>query len=236
VRTDYHYPDKLRRTEGRDPAMSPAGRTVTGVTGDQRDVPASFAAALASLRARRLRPEVRLAEIPGPSRIAPFSAALEGEVLESRGGADPDADGAELATGRFVVLHDPAGQETWRGTFRVVTLVRATLEPDLAADPLLADVAWTWVTEVLDALPHDGGPGAVAAGGTVTRVLSQSFGALEGTPEGVDLEIRASWTPTSTDLGAHLGAWADLMVTAAGLPPLPEGVTALPTRRNTVEP
>jgi hypothetical protein len=218
---------------------------VTGVTGDQRDVPASFAAALASLRARRLRPEVRLAEIPGPSRIAPFSAALEGEVLAGRGAAghggpgfDAGAGGAELATGRFVVLHDPDGQETWRGTFRVVTLVRATLEPELAADPLLADVAWSWVTEALDTLPPEpgGGPGAVAEGGTVTRVLSQSFGALAGTPDGVDLEIRASWTPTSTDLGAHLAVWADLMVTAAGLPPLPDGVTALPTRRNTVEP
>lgn len=202
---------------------------MTGVTGDQRDVPASFVAALASLRARRLRPEMRLAEIPGPSRIAPFSAALEGEVLEA---------GAELATGRFVVLHDPAGQDTWRGTFRVVTLVRATLEPELAADPLLADVAWSWVTEAIDTLPPDsaGGTGAIAAGGTVTRVLSQSFGALEGTPDGVDLEIRASWTPTSTDLGAHLAVWADIMVTAAGLPPLPDGVTALPTRRNTVGP
>lgn len=219
--------------------MSAGGRTVTGVTGDQRDVPASFAAALASLRARRLRPEVHLAEIPGPSRIAPFSAALEGEVLAGRGGPRLDAgdEGSELATGRFVVLHDPDGQETWRGTFRVVTLVRATLEPELAADPLLADVAWSWVTEVLDTLPgHSGGPGAVAVGGTVTRVLSQSFGALEGTPDGVDLEIRASWTPTTTDLGAHLGVWGDLMVTAAGLPPLPDGVTALPTRRNTVEP
>jgi hypothetical protein len=230
------------------------------VTGDQRDIPDSFVAALASLRARRLRPEVHLAEIPGPSRIAPFSAALEGEVLAAPRGAgrglpgvEADAEGAELATGRFVVLHDPAGQETWRGTFRVVTLVRATLEPELAADPLLADVAWSWVTEALDTLPSHataaaetaagtavgggvGGGGALAVGGTVTRVLSQSFGALAGTPEGVDLEIRASWTPTTTDLGAHLAVWADLMVTAAGLPPLPDGVTALPTRRNTVEP
>jgi hypothetical protein len=216
--------------------MSPAGRTVNGVTGDQRDVPAPFAAALDSLRARRLRPEVRLAEIPGPSRIAPFSVALEGEVLAgraTRAGPETTAEeDDEVATGRFVVLHDPDGQETWRGTFRVVTLVRATLEPELAADPLLADVAWSWVTECLEAA----GVPAVAAGGTVTRVLSQSFGALSGTPDAVDLEIRASWTPTDTDLGAHLAVWADLMAMAGGLPPLPDGVTALPARRNTVEP
>jgi hypothetical protein len=209
------------------------------VTGDQREVPAPFAAALASLRAQRLRPEVRLAEIPGPTRIAPFSVALEGEVLLGPGNAGPGGgpgrageDAAEVATGRFVVLHDPDGQETWRGTFRVVTLVRATLEPELAADPLLAEVAWSWVTETLDAA----GVEPIALGGTVTRVLSQSFGALAGTPDGVDLELRASWTPVGTDLGAHLAVWADLMSTAGGLPPLPEGVTALSPRRNTVGP
>ena len=49
-----------------------------------------------------------------------------------------DADDDELGTGRFVLLHDPAGHETWQGTFRVVTFVRATLEPELAADPLVA--------------------------------------------------------------------------------------------------
>jgi hypothetical protein len=209
------------------------------VTGDQREVPAPFAAALASLRAQRLRPEVRLAEIPGPTRIAPFSVALEGEVLAGPGGGAGGGpggrageDATEVATGRFVVLHDPDGQETWRGTFRVVTLVRATLEPELAADPLLAEVAWSWVTETLDAA----GVEPIALGGTVTRVLSQSFGALAGTPDGVDLELRASWTPVGTDLGQHLAVWADLMSTAGGLPPLPEGVTALSPRRNTVGP
>lgn len=205
------------------------------MTGDQREVPAPFVAALASLRAQRLRPEVRLAEIPGPARIAPFGVALEGEVLAGRAGArGPDAHGhepGELATGRFVVLHDPDGQETWRGTFRVVTLVRATLEPEFAADPLLAEVAWSWVTESLERA----GVEHLALGGTVTRVLSQSFGALAGTPDGVDLELRASWTPVGTGLGEHLGVWADLMSTAGGLPPLPDGVTAL-TRRNTVGP
>ncbi|WP_098465270.1 DUF3000 domain-containing protein [Isoptericola jiangsuensis] len=187
------------------------------------EVPERFAAALESLRGRRTRPEVRLVEIPGPTRVAPFSLAVEGEVV---------ADDVEVATGRFVVLHDPAGQEAWHGDFRVVTLVRAQLEAELAAEDLLGDVAWTWVTENLEAADV----GATAAGGTVTRVLSRSYGALAATPDAVDLEIRASWTPLDTDLGAHLEVWADLMSTAGGLPPLPDGVTALDVRRRTVGP
>jgi hypothetical protein len=183
-----------------------------------REIPVRFAQALDSLRLSRLRPEVHLTEVPGPTRIAPWSAALSAEVLVAE---------QEVATGRFVVLHDPSGQDAWQGDFRVVALVRATLEPEMAGDPLLGDVAWSWVTETF-ALA---GVEMRALGGTVTRVLSQSYGALAGTPEAVDLEVRASWTPTDTDLGAHLGLWADFMGTAGGLTPLPEGVTALSPRR-----
>ncbi|MFI2486424.1 DUF3000 domain-containing protein [Promicromonospora kroppenstedtii] len=209
-------------------------------SGPPTGVPVDFAAALADLRSAALRAEVRLTEIPAPRRVAPFSVALSGDVLPAAPpgprGADlrdeHDHDVDPLATGRFVVLHDPAGQEAWHGTFRVVTLVRATLEPEMAADPLLADVAWSWVGECLETAGLTPGTDTLADGGTVTRVLSQSYGALEGTPGAVDLEIRASWTPVGTRLGTHLRAWAALLTTAAGVPPLPEGVAAL-TRRFT---
>jgi len=190
------------------------------ITTGQADVPADFLRALHSLRAARLRSEVRLEEVPGPGRIAPFSVALTAEVRA------PHADD-ELASGRFVVLHDPAGQEAWDGTFRLVTLVRATLEPELGADGLLAEVAWTWFGDAL----ADAGVVPHAAGGTVTRVLSQSFGALAKRPEEVEVEIRASWTAPDGDLGPHLQAWVFLLCQAAGLPPLPPGVTAISPRR-----
>jgi len=219
-------------------------------SGPPTGVPVEFAAALADLRHQALRTTVRLTEIPAPRRVAPFSAALAGDVLPGPGGGPGGAPGGAsggapgaaglvdehdhaeepLATGRFVVLHDPAGQEAWHGTFRVVTLVRATLEPEMAADPLLADVAWSWVGECLRSVGLEPGAGTVAEGGTVTRVLSQSYGALEGTPDAVDLEVRASWTPLDTHLGTHLRAWAALLGMAAGVPPLPDGVAAL-TRR-----
>lgn len=180
------------------------------------DVPAEFLRALRSLRGTRLRPEVRLEEVPGPGRIAPFSVALTAEV-----GAPHAAD--ELASGRFVVLHDPAGHEAWDGTFRLVTLVRATLEAELGADDLLAEVAWTWFEDAL----ADSGVVPHAAGGTVTRVLSRSFGALAERPAEAEIEIRASWTAPDGDLGPHLQAWAVLLCQAAGLPPQPRGVSAI---------
>lgn len=200
-------------------------------SGPPAGVPADFVAALDALRGQALRPEVHLTEIPAPVRVAPYSVALSADVVPGiPEGSHLHDDDEALATGRFVLLHDPAGQEAWHGTFRVVTLVRATLEPEMAADPLLADIAWAWVTECLEGAGLDLGLDVRAEGGTVTRVLSRSFGALAGTPDAVDLEIRASWTPTDLNLGPHLAAWAALLSTAAGLPPLPVGVTTL-TRR-----
>ncbi len=183
------------------------------------DVPAEFVRALESLAARRLRAEVRLTEIPAPARIAPYAVALSAEVAQD--GADEDA---EPASGRFVLLHDPAGQEAWEGTFRAVTLVRAALDPEVGADPLLCEAAWSWVEEALRAVGHH------ALGGTVTRVVSQAFGVLAERPGEVEVEIRASWTPEG-DVGEHLAAWAAVLCTAAGVPPLPDGVASLSPRR-----
>ncbi len=183
-------------------------------------VPAEFDRALRTLRAARLRPEVHLVEVPGPGRIAPYTVALTAEVRV------PTADD-ELASGRFVVLHDPAGHEGWDGTFRLVTHVRAQLEAELGADDLLAEVAWTWFDDAL----ADAGVAPHAAGGTVTRVLSQSFGSLAARPAEVAVEIRASWTALDGDLAPHLQAWAVLLCQAAGLPPLPPGVSAMSSRR-----
>ena len=44
------------------------------------DVPEQFIRALRSLRAVTVRPEIVLDEVPGPARIAPFSAALTAEL------------------------------------------------------------------------------------------------------------------------------------------------------------
>jgi len=135
--------------------------------------------------------------------------------------------GDELASGRFVLLYDPSEPEPWNGIWRAVTFARAVFDPELANDPMLGAVGWSWLKEALD---HRGAT-HLADAGTVTRVVSESFAGLADRGATVEMEIRASWTPTSANLGVHLQAWADLLCTVAGLPPLPEGVTALPRQR-----
>lgn len=180
-----------------------------------------FEHALASLREQRYRPELRVEEAPAPQRLAPHAVALSADIADPR-----DIDG-ELATGRLVVLHDPDGVDSWEGTFRVVTFARAELESDLATDPMLLNVGWSWLTEAL--ATHNVVVGAL--GGTVTRVTSEGFGTLappSGSVSG-QVEIRASWTPLDgpAALGLHVQAWADLLCVAAGVPPLSPGVTRL---------
>lgn len=185
--------------------------------------PAEFRAAVESMRRASLRPEVFCEEMPAPQRIAPWSSALSGDVT---------VDDEDLGTGRLILLHDPSGNDAWDGTFRCVAYARADIDPELGADPMLAAVGWSWLTEALDA--H--GAGYHAASGTVTCVTTESFGGMADEAGTAQVEIRASWTPSvdedgGLDMTPHVEAWGELMCTAVGLPPVPEGVTAIPSRR-----
>ncbi len=193
-------------------------------------MPPAFLDALAAVRRSSCRREIHLQEIPAPARLAPYALALSADVHERLGrkaAAESAQPAEELATGRFVLLHDPAGSALWDGTFRIVTYIRARMEPEMGNDTMLGSVAWTWL---LDAL-NESNASYRQAGGTTTRVLSESYGTLSARSETIDIELRASWTPGDQDISTHLEAWADMVCTFAGLPPLPSGVTALPHRR-----
>jgi hypothetical protein len=204
-----------------------AVRTETRPGAGAGAVPPAFAAAVASMRAARLRPEILCEEMPAPQRIAPYASALS---------ADVTVDGIEVGTGRIILLHDPAGNEAWDSTFRCVAYARAEIELEMITDPMLAEVGWAWLTEALD------GHGAAyhAASGTVTRVATEGFGGMADEGGAAQLEVRASWTPVppdalaadaALDLGPHVEAWGELLCTAAGLPPVPDGVSVMPSRR-----
>lgn len=179
--------------------------------------PQEFIAAVEQMRSARVRPEIALEEMPAPQRIAPYARAVTADLV---------VDGAELGTGRLVLLHDPAGNDAWHGTFRCVAFARAEIEPEMTTDPLLPAVGWSWLTDSL--LGHDAE--FVAPSGTVTTVASEGFGGMAEDGGKAEIEIRASWTPIG-DVAPHVLAWSDLLCTAAGLPPLPPGVVSMPSRR-----
>lgn len=184
--------------------------------------PQAFAAAVESIRDAVLRPELAVTEIPAPSTLAPWSFALAGDVAPNRHGADSD-----LGTGRFVLLYDEAQPEAWGSPFRVICYAQAPLETEMGVDPFLAEVAWSWLVDALqnrNAAHH-------SASGTATRILSTGFGELARQGDGAQIELRASWSPTDTDLGAHVESWGDLLCMLAGIPPAPEGVSVLSARR-----
>jgi hypothetical protein len=207
-------------------------RPGAGAASSVDDAPAEFRAAVAEMHAAVLRPEVLCEEMPAPQRIAPHATALS---------ADVTVEEDEIATGRLILLHDPEGNDAWAGgTFRLVAYARAEIDVDLITDPMLGEVGWSWLTEALAA--H--GASYAAISGSVTRVATEGFGGMADDAGNAQLEIRASWTPVAPDatsgeasddpsiaIRPHVEAWGELLCTTAGLPPVPEGVAVMPSRR-----
>jgi hypothetical protein len=185
---------------------------------------ATFAAAVAAFvtgREAQRRRDLLFEDVPAPKRLAPYATAVAATVRR---------DEADVAWGRLVLLYDPDSQQGWDGFFRLVAYVRADVEPEMAADPLLGEVGWSWLSEALDARV----PGYAAPSGTVTRVITEGFGAKQDEVPLTGFELRASWSPTgpghergsggssdldALDLSAHIAAWCDCLSAAAGLEP-----------------
>lgn len=163
--------------------------------------------ALLSLRSAPKPWGLTIEEIPAPRRLASFAAALSAETT-----AQAALPHQPLSTGCLIVLHEPGGIEAWQGTFRIVVMVRTAVDEEVSDDPLLPRVAWSWLGDALD----DAGAGYRALTGTVTRTNSETFGGLELTESCSHAEIRASWTPNTSDLAPHLSAWYALLHAASG--------------------
>jgi hypothetical protein len=187
--------------------------TPAGDAGSPAPPPEIFRIAVESITATRVRREVRVEPLRPPQRLAPFSYAVSAEII--------DQDGKDLASGRLVLLHDPDGHEAWDGVLRLVAYASAELDEQMGVDPMLPAVGWSWLTDALD----EREAAHRAVGGTVTQTTSTRFGDLHGPRTSVSIELRASWTADTAELGPHVLAFVDLLCTAAGLPP--EGVTAL---------
>jgi hypothetical protein len=177
--------------------------------------PTEFVRAATSLLAANIRAEVSVEIIPSPTRVAPHSAAIAGEVLAT--GNSESLHG----TGRLILMHDPDQIAAWGGVFRIVCFAQAPLDSDIALDSMLSEVTWSWLTDALAA------SNAVYANasGTATRVLSQGFGELSDQGESAHIELRASWSPSGDDMSGHVQAWSTLLCMLAGLPPTSDAVS-----------
>ncbi len=194
-----------------------AGRGATSGSDDETGTPAVFTRAVESMHRAELRPEITLGTIRPPQRLAPFSHAVGLEVERSWDEAAAYGD----AFGRLILLHDPGADEAWEGAMRLVAYIQADMDHEVAADPLLPDVAWQWLNEGLSGAGAD----HTNLGGTVTATASVRFGEIGGPPRAHQLEMRASWTASDLDLAPHILAFSRVLANVAGLPP--EGVTRL---------
>lgn len=182
---------------------------------------ALFDAVAEGVRDMTFRSDFAVREISAPSGLAPFALALAGDIRPEEHGVD-----SPYGTGRIVILHDPDEPDAWGGAWRIVSFAQAPLESEIGVDPLLADVAWSWLIDALDtrsAVHH-------SVSGTATKTLSKGFGALADEGDGAQIELRASWSPVG-DLVAHVDAWAELTCMLAGLPPGSEEMPVFGGRR-----
>lgn len=235
-------------TDGTGTSGNAASGTVVGDT-PATGTAATFRSAVSDLEAglerqRGLRPELTFEQEPAPRKLAPYAISVAVTV---------EGAGGDVGWGRFVLLYDPAGQRGWGGPFRIIAHIRVDLEPEIAADPLVGEVGWSWLTEALEARAV----GYQQTSGTVTRVVTEGFGAKQGEPTTTEFELRASWSPAcqwpgtgqpgtgqadggqpdggeqdaglpgGLGLDGHVAAWCDVLCAAAGLPPLAAGVSAL---------
>lgn len=169
------------------------------------------------------RDDLTVREIPAPQGLAPNALAIAGDVR-----AEAEGEESPYGTGRLVLLHDPDEPAPWNGPWRIVCFAQAPLEPEIGTDPLLADVAWAWLTDALQSRQA----GFHSASGTATKTLSKGFGTLADEGDGAQIELRASWSPEGA-IAPHVEAWAELVCMLAGLPPGSEGIAMLDSRRST---
>src|SRR3984957_4980296 len=205
-----------RASDSGDPAFDAAVGALEAGRGRAAPAPEAGRDAVASAR-----DDLELEGWPAPKRLAPLAVALAATAFR---------DGEEAGEGKLMLLYDPAGQDGWTGTFRIVAQVHAEGEEEMAADPLLGEVGWSWLTDALDL--H--APGYAAPSGTVTRVITEGYGAKSDEPPATAFELRASWCPADDDIGDEISgavlAWCDVLAAAAGLPAQPPGTAALGRR------
>jgi hypothetical protein len=175
----------------------------------QDGVAPEFALALTSLQGLEVRPELEVTEIAAPAGLAAHAIAFNCDVKPSESHTKLD-----LGTGRLVLLWDQEPQESWGSRFRIIIFAKSPLETDIGSEDESTGISWLWLKDALEVL----GASYSAEAGTTTRVISSGFGALANQSDHAELEMRASWSPSDTNIGPHILAWQNLICMMSGYP------------------
>lgn len=184
------------------------------------EVAPEFSAAVEALRNAEIRDEIHLKQIEEPEKLATHAIAFSAHIIEDL------ATPADAGTGRFVLLWEPEMQEAWGSRFRVVCFAKSPLETNIGADELGSDIAWAWLTDALS----NRNAQYLNAAGTATRIISSGYGSLATQADHAELEVRASWSPKTYEVGQHLEAWQDMVCIMSGFAHLPQGVSSISSR------
>lgn len=166
-----------------------------------------FRGMLSGIATLEVRDEILLSQIPSPKGIAPEAIAISAEINHEQV--------ADHGISRLVFCRDPDQPEGWFSDLRIIGYAKSPIEIDMAKDDYSAALAWEWLKDGL----LGAGAGFTQEAGTTTTVVSTGHGSLITQPQHGELEIRASWAPTGTDLTAHLLGWVELLAMISGLPP-----------------
>src|SRR6516162_6951799 len=197
---------------------------------------------------RRSGPAPSLAAAPSQAKRTPAGTnprAPAGSEEQPAGSAGTPAEATfAAAAGAFTAGRDAQADRDFffedvsapKRLAPYATAIAATVQRDGA------DVAWGRLVLLYDPDGQEGWDGAfrlvayiradAVPGGTVTRVITEGFGAKRDELPLTGFELRASWSPTgpgnsgadgsdldTLDLSAHISAWCDCLSAAAGLEP-----------------
>ncbi len=174
---------------------------------DLTGISETFSSMLSGIAEVSVRDEITLNQIPSPKGIAPEAIAISAEINHEQN--------SDHGISRLVFCRDPDQPEGWMSEFRIIGYAKSPIEIDMAKDDYSAALAWEWLKENL----ANAGAGFAQEAGTTTTVVSTGHGSLITQPQHGELEIRASWAPTTENLAAHLNGWVELLAMISGLPP-----------------
>lgn len=166
-----------------------------------------FTSFISPLRNLAVRAEFNIVQIPAPKGIAPESVAISIEVSHELS--------VDHGVSRLVFCRDDTSPEGWHGPYRIIGYAKSAIELDMARDEYFEELPWQWLLESLRRV----GAGLQHEAGTTTTVISTGHGNLVAQPQHAEVEIRASWSPSSGDARQHTLGWIETLALISGLNP-----------------